>query len=135
MLGGLWLSVSTRFNSLYRAKQSNIWPRLHIHHADVKRFQNIITFIFPRGIKSINSCLNISPAGQSEKHRHNCSGVSRLPHGEKPPCAHLSRELQERFRVWVMPEEGRDSGPASPPSSASLPYCPGLPLLNPDPLN
>lgn len=46
---------------------------------------------------------------------------------------HLSRELQEGFRVWVIPEWGRDCGAVYPPSPAS--HCPCFtpwPGLNPD---
>lgn len=40
---------------------------------------------------------------------------------------HLSRELQEGLRVWVIPEKGWDFGDVSPPSAASLTLCPCLP--------
>lgn len=45
----------------------------------------------------------------------------------KPQHTHLSRELQEGFWVWVIPEGGWDCGAASPPSPASPTYCPRLP--------
>ena len=49
------------------------------------------------------------------------------------PHTHLSRELQEGFRVWVIPEGERDCGAVYPPSPAShCPYFTPWQGLNPD---